>query len=499
MPMTEGDVFAGFKILRLLGAGGMGEVYLVEHPRLPRYDALKILPAGLSANREFRERFNREADLVATLFHPHIIAVHDRGEFDGQLWISMDYLDGPDSGRLMRELYPPGLPRAMVIRLVTAVAEALDYAHGQGLLHRDVKPANILLTNPASGVQRILLADFGIARSVYEPNSITQANTIMGTVTYAAPELLTGQHLDGRVDQYALAATAYELLAGAPLFDEPNPAVVIARHLNELPPALALRRPELADLDPALSRALSKNPADRFVRCADFARALAGVPMSHPGVAVDPTPTMPAPVRSTRPIPIPAVPAPPVPAADVDSRGRGTAAMGEPGRRRRWLAPAVAVGAILLLIGVAFALRPWKDNGRTGTQQLPPTSEGLSLSPTSSPTTTSSGVVSAITFENMRDVVVDLYGALPAHPLIAWEKFDQHYRNRTGFDDFLAFWSTIQTVTVVSVKPRDATSVVARLVYLTRAEATDTEDRWLSMVLSDGKLLVFDSERTGSP
>mgnify|MGYP000228663988 CR=1 FL=1 len=205
MPLANGAIFAGYRILGLLGAGGMGEVYLAEHPRLPRRDALKVLPVELSANREFRDRFNREADLVAALYHPHIIGVHDRGDTDGQLWISMDFIDGPDSGRLMRERYPGGIPRAQVVEIVAAVSDALDYAHRQGLLHRDIKPANILLTDPSSGTRRILLADFGIARAINETSGLTATNVVLGTVTYAAPEQLTGQPLDGRADQYALA------------------------------------------------------------------------------------------------------------------------------------------------------------------------------------------------------------------------------------------------------------------------------------------------------
>ena len=166
MPLADGETFAGYTIVRLLGSGGMGEVYLAQHPRLPRHDALKVLPASVSADNEYRQRFNREADIAATLWHPHIVGVHDRGEFEGQLWISMDYVDGTDAARLLRERYPNGMPTAEVADIVTAVAEALDYAHERGLLHRDVKPANILLSHPGSGDQRILLADFGIARWV---------------------------------------------------------------------------------------------------------------------------------------------------------------------------------------------------------------------------------------------------------------------------------------------------------------------------------------------
>lgn len=274
MPLADGATFAGYTIVRQLGSGGMGEVYLAQHPRLPRRDALKLLPAAVSADDEYRERFNREADIAATLWHPHIVGVHDRGDFDGQIWISMDYVDGTDAARLLRDRHPDGLPRAEVAAIVTAVADALDYAHQRGLLHRDVKPANILLANPESEDQRILLADFGIARWANDISGLTATNMTVGTVSYAAPEQLMGESLDGRADQYALAATAFHLLTGSPPFSHSNPAVVISQHLSAAPPAIGARRPDLAGLDPVLAKALAKDPKDRFERCADFARAL---------------------------------------------------------------------------------------------------------------------------------------------------------------------------------------------------------------------------------
>ena len=164
MPIADGAVFAGYTIVRLLGTGGMGEVYLVQHPRLPRLEALKILPESVSADAEYRQRFAREADIAASLWHPHVVAVHDRGEHDGQLWIAMDYVEGTDAAQLMRVRYPHGMPRAEAVGIVSAIADALDYAHERYLLHRDVKPANILLTDSRAGDRRILLADFGIAR-----------------------------------------------------------------------------------------------------------------------------------------------------------------------------------------------------------------------------------------------------------------------------------------------------------------------------------------------
>jgi serine/threonine protein kinase len=276
MPLASDTTCAGFRILRHLGSGGMGEVYLAQHPRLPRRDALKVLPADVSADPDFRERFNREADLAAALWHPHIVGLHDRGEFEGQLWISMDYVDGADAAKLLHDDYPDGMPADQVIEIITAIADALDYAHDSGLLHRDVKPSNILITQPVCGTRRILLADFGIARRLDEISGLTVTNMAVGTMSYAAPEQLVDAPIDGRADQYALAATAFHLLTGSPPFRHSNPAVVIGKHLNGVPPKLSDIKPELTHLDAPLARALAKNPADRFACCRDFAEALKG-------------------------------------------------------------------------------------------------------------------------------------------------------------------------------------------------------------------------------
>jgi serine/threonine-protein kinase len=143
MPLATNTAFAGYTILRLLGSGGMGEVYLAQHPRLPKQDALKVLRADVSADSDYRQRFAREAELAAQLWHPNIVSIHDRGEEEGRLWISMQYVEGTDAGRLLQDHYPSGMPLPAVIEIITAVASALDYAHAQGVLHRDVKPSNI--------------------------------------------------------------------------------------------------------------------------------------------------------------------------------------------------------------------------------------------------------------------------------------------------------------------------------------------------------------------
>ncbi|HYO03640.1 MAG TPA: serine/threonine-protein kinase [Mycobacterium sp.] len=275
MPLATGETFAGYSITGLLGAGAMGEVYLVEHPRLPRRDALKVMALKVSTDAEYRERFNREAQNVAGLWHPNIVTVHDRGEDEGRLWIAMDYVEGTDAGQLLLERqYRSGMPPADVVRIIRAVADALDYAHQRQLLHRDVKPANILLAPQDAGGWRVLLADFGIARRVDDSSGLTETNMAVGTVAYAAPEQLMGLTLDGRADQYSLAATTFELLTGQHLYLDRNPAVVISQHVSAPPPAIADRKPELSGLGPVLSKALAKSPGDRYDSCTEFANAL---------------------------------------------------------------------------------------------------------------------------------------------------------------------------------------------------------------------------------
>lgn len=284
----------------------MGEVYLAEHPRLPRCDALKILPRDVSADPGFRQRFTRESELAAALWHPHIVGLHDRGEFAGQLWLSMDYVEGADAAELLNSRYPAGMPPAVVVEVVAAIADALDYAHDRGLLHRDVKPANILISEPSLRTQRrILLTDFGVARRMDDINGLTQTNVTVGTPTYMAPEQLMDGPIDGCADQYALAATAFHLLTGSPPFADHNPAVVITKHLHAPPPRPGDIRPDLAGCNEPFARALAKRSTDRFARCVDFARAL-----EHCSTSPSPSCPTTAPATATATAPS-ADPAPP--------------------------------------------------------------------------------------------------------------------------------------------------------------------------------------------
>lgn len=249
MALASGATFAGYTVVRMLRSSATGELYLAQRPDLPGWRTLKVLAPTLWADGEFRARFHRENVSVANLYHVNIVEVHERGEFDGQLWLAMDYVDGTDAAQLMADRFPAVLPVSEVVAIVTAAAAGLDFAHLRGVLHRDVRPANLLLTTPGAGEPRIMLSDFGLQRPPGEDG-------------YAAPEESAGAAIDGRADQYALAATAVHMFTGAP------PA-------QPKPPRLSEGRPDLARLDDVLARALAEDPAERFGSCREFATALA--------------------------------------------------------------------------------------------------------------------------------------------------------------------------------------------------------------------------------
>ncbi|MBL1079308.1 ADP-ribosylglycohydrolase family protein [Nocardia sp. 2] len=272
--LQHGEVFAGYVIERELGRGGMGSVYAARHPRLPRLTALKLLHRDMFGDHETRLRFEREADVVAQLDHPNIITVFDRGAEGDQLWIAMQYVDGTDCASLdPRDLAPE---RAADIMVQTAAA--LDYAHSKGVLHRDVKPANILLSHTAgtgSGFrERVLLSDFGIARVLDGTAGLTRTGTLNATLAFASPEQLTASELDHRSDQYSLACTLFRLLTGRGPFDAGNLTAVMLGHIQRPPPAASTLRGDLPPgLDAVLMRAMAKNRADRFASCSEFAEA----------------------------------------------------------------------------------------------------------------------------------------------------------------------------------------------------------------------------------
>ena len=278
----------------------------------------------------------------------------------------MDFVDGHDAGHLLAARYAKGMPIELVVEIVAATASGLDHAHNQGLLHRDVKPANIMLTQPDEKTERrILLTDFGIARMVDDISGLTATNFTVGTVAYTAPEQLTGEQLDGRADQYSLAATAYHLLSGAPLFEHSNAAVVIGRHLQTPPPPLASVRPELASLDAVLAAALAKNPAERFDRCSEFATAFAEAARGKPS-ASGPESTAQAPTQVAAKPPL------------TDGAQSKPSATGKrdptPGITASLTATAIAVSAAAAVVLAAAATIGWLTRGHE--RPAPPTAAG---------------------------------------------------------------------------------------------------------------------------
>lgn len=350
MPLASGATFAGYTILRLLGSDEMGEVYLAQHPRLPHWNSLRVLSTSLTEDREFHDRFMRETPIATTLHHPNIVEIQHRGESEGRLWITMDYVNGTNAAQLVASRFPAGMPIGGVLATVTAVADALDYAHSRGMLHRDVKPANILFASSAAGEQRILLTDFGIARQPADPGG--------ATVAYAAPERLTGFDIDGRADQYALAASAFHLLTGA----RPDWRL-----------GLADRRPEAARLDDVLSKALAQNPADRFGSCRAFADALrqcggAWVGDRSPEAYLSV-------VDYPNDEPATTTPGSPAPAAT---------------RRLRWpWILGLAAAAVLLCVGLlGVGIMIGRRNGASVTEGAGPVTTNQTSAPNAAPTTT---------------------------------------------------------------------------------------------------------------
>jgi len=273
-----GSELAGYRIEALLGRGGMSVVYRAEDSRLKRKVALKLLAAELSEDDRFRERFLRESELAASLDHPNVIPIYEAGEVEGQLYIAMRYVEGRDLKSLLRAEAPLAPERAL--RLCGQVADALDAAHEVGLVHRDVKPGNVLLDRR----EHVYLADFGLTKQVSSQSGLTATGQIAGTIEYIAPEVIEGKKVDARADQYSLGCLLYECLAGSPPFHRDSELAVLWAHVHDPPPLLSERRPELGkELDAVLARALAKTPEKRYASCRELVDAArAALPEPEP-------------------------------------------------------------------------------------------------------------------------------------------------------------------------------------------------------------------------
>jgi tRNA A-37 threonylcarbamoyl transferase component Bud32 len=268
------DEFAGYRLVSLLGHGGMSIVYRAEHIGLERTVALKLLSPQLSDDEDFRERFQRESKVAAALEHPNVIPIYEAGEQDGVLYIAMRYVEGADLKTRLKQDGP--LDPRQVVSLVAQVAAALEAAHERGLIHRDVKPANILIAIGA-GVERsdhAYLSDFGVAKNTAAAG-LTKTGLFVGTADYASPEQIEGRPLDGRADVYSLGCVAYEALTGTPTYEKDSEVAMMYAHLLEPPPKPTEKRPDLpAEVDDVIAKAVAKSRDDRYERPSEFALAL---------------------------------------------------------------------------------------------------------------------------------------------------------------------------------------------------------------------------------
>jgi serine/threonine-protein kinase len=268
-----GSRIAGYRVEDQVCAGGMAVVFRAVDERLRRHVALKVLSAELAADREFRERFIRESRAAAAVDDPHLIPVYGAGEADGVLFIAMRYVAGGDVRSLVRRDGP--LSPARMAAIVSPVASALDGAHAAGLVHRDVKPANMLLDVRQGRPDHVYLGDFGISKQMLSAAGLTGTGSFLGTADYCAPEQIQGLPVDGRADQYALACTVFELLTGQTPFRRDDAPAVIWAQMTAPPPSLTSQRAGLPPaVDGVLAKALAKRAEIRYATCREFAEAL---------------------------------------------------------------------------------------------------------------------------------------------------------------------------------------------------------------------------------
>jgi serine/threonine protein kinase len=268
--LERGSQVAGYRVDEPIGQGGMGIVYRVTNVALNRIYALKVLTPELAEDEKFRQRFQREMRIAASLHHPHVVGIHYAGEQDGLLFLAMDYVHGTDLRELM--IKEGALDPARAVELLAQVASALDAAHGNGLVHRDIKPANILVTIK-DGEEHAYLTDFGLAKRNDTMTGLTVQGSVVGTVDYMAPEQVTGDAVDARSDIYALGCVFFRMLTGKAPYERETSVATLFAHVHDPPPPL---ESPLADtypeFRPVLERAMAKQPAGRYLSAGDFAR-----------------------------------------------------------------------------------------------------------------------------------------------------------------------------------------------------------------------------------
>ena len=330
--LADGDEFAGYRIETRLGRGGMGILYLAMEPGLERRVALKLIAPEAAADEVFARRFAEESRIAASIEHPNVVPIYAAGEEGEVPWIAMRYVAGSDLGRRLAQV--DRLEPAHAVALIAQVGNGLDAIHAAGLVHRDVKPANVLLSGE-SGSEHAYITDFGVARNVATESGLTQTGRFVGTLDYVAPEQISGESIDARVDVYALGCLLYKLLTGEVPFPREGEAARLYAHLHDPPPAPSLYVPSLPmALDDVVIRAMSKSPQDRYPSAGDLGRAAQA---ALRGGAVS------------------------VPERTVATGAAATREMAAPGRRRPLL-----VGGLLALVAAAVIVALVASGGGDG-------------------------------------------------------------------------------------------------------------------------------------
>jgi serine/threonine protein kinase len=401
--LSPGTVLGGYRVESFVARGGMGVVYRATQLALDRIVALKVVAPEFADDAGFRERFGREARLAASLDHPNILPIYEAGEIDGQLFLSMRFVEGTD---LKSVIDQSALAAPRAAALVAQVANALDAAHSRGLIHRDVKPGNILIAQEY-GQERAYLADFGLSKNLAAGTRLTRTGFMVGTLDYVAPEQVQGgNNVDGRVDTYALACVLFEAVTKQIPFDRPDDAAKVWAHMSEPAPSAAAVAPGISpDLDAVIQRGMAKRPEDRFAETGDFGRAavaaagadvrsaptLVDAPIANlvaaPGATPPASATPPAAATPpATPTPPPATPTPP-PASPPAPAGPPPPA---PGSRNRRMAAWAGGAGVVIIVGVVLAI----VLGSSGSSGSSTTTTTITSSTTTSTTTSSTTTVS---------------------------------------------------------------------------------------------------------
>jgi hypothetical protein len=361
-----GQTLGRYRLEASLGRGGMAEVFRARDERLGRTVAVKVILPSFASEPHFAERFLREARMVASLEHPHILPVYDSGDENGVPYLVMPYLQG---GTLVERMAAGAVSPGSALRWIGELATALDAAHAHGVLHRDVKPANVLL----GAGDRALLADFGIAKSGEAATQLTATGGVIGTPTYMAPELAQGRPASPASDLYALAVLAYEMLTGAPPFSGESALSLLHQHVTTPPPSVRARAALPAELDAVFARALAKDPAQRPASARQFAQELedALAPAAPGATVTEPTIRTARTVNMTTPVPAPAgTAAASVPRTPAGGRGASL-----------WVGGALVILAAALVLWRLLGTPPAPEVGKAAVPVTPPLA-----SPSASPT-----------------------------------------------------------------------------------------------------------------